>query len=125
MSERIKALFPSERRLRAILQARATGGAITLAELEQIWHLKTKWRTPVLCMAEGPEREQIEIMLRNIAFRAMENRIATPMSMISTRSSLPRFHAWNGNSLKCVMSFERPTNFYLSGLTQRDRIILY
>ena len=63
LPRRLKASFPSQRRLRAVLQARAIGGAINLAELEQIWHLKTSRHMRVFCIAEGLEREQIEIML--------------------------------------------------------------
>jgi glycosyltransferase involved in cell wall biosynthesis len=65
LPRRLRTLYKSarERQLAALLDARAVGGAITVSELEQIWHsIKTR-RARVLCVAEGLEREQIKIVL--------------------------------------------------------------
>jgi glycosyltransferase involved in cell wall biosynthesis len=53
-----------------ILAARATGGTISIAELEQIRNLARKRPRRVLYIAEGPERDQIEIMLEAARLRA-------------------------------------------------------
>jgi glycosyltransferase involved in cell wall biosynthesis len=50
--------------------ARATGGAISIAELEQIRTSARKRTRRVLYIAEGPERDQIEIMLKAARLRA-------------------------------------------------------
>jgi glycosyltransferase involved in cell wall biosynthesis len=50
-------------RLRAILDARVAGGAISVAELEKIQALLQTRRMRVLYIAEGPERKQIETLL--------------------------------------------------------------
>lgn len=55
-------IMTAEPRLAAILAARAIGGAIDVAELEQISR-SVRQRMRVLCLAEGLERDQIRIML--------------------------------------------------------------
>jgi glycosyltransferase involved in cell wall biosynthesis len=57
-------------RLRAIIDARAVGGAVSVPELEKIQKALHKRRMRVLCTAEGPERRQIEIMLASARARA-------------------------------------------------------
>jgi glycosyltransferase involved in cell wall biosynthesis len=49
--------------LRAILDARAVGGAVSVAELEKIQAMLQAPRMRVLYIAEGKERQQIEIVL--------------------------------------------------------------
>jgi hypothetical protein len=47
----------------ALANARARGGAISLQELDLLWEAAARcWR--VLCIAEGPELEQLRILLR-------------------------------------------------------------
>ncbi|WP_271617381.1 glycosyltransferase [Bradyrhizobium sp. CCBAU 51745] len=50
------------RLLDAILVARDIGGSVTTEELEQIFH-RSRGRRDVLVVADGPEREQIEVVL--------------------------------------------------------------
>jgi glycosyltransferase involved in cell wall biosynthesis len=47
----------------AFAEARATGGAISLQELEDLWETAARCRR-VLCIAEGPELAQLRIVLR-------------------------------------------------------------
>jgi glycosyltransferase involved in cell wall biosynthesis len=56
----------SVRRLQSIMAARTIGGRITAAECERIWGL-AKRGGRVLVIAEGPELEQLEIVLNAIA----------------------------------------------------------
>src|SRR5467141_4065989 len=56
----------SVRRLQSIMEARAIGGSVAASELERIWGL-AKRGTRVLVVAEGPELEQLEIILKAIA----------------------------------------------------------
>jgi glycosyltransferase involved in cell wall biosynthesis len=60
----------SLRRLQSITAARAVGGGITAAELEQIW-LTARPGSHVLVIAEGPELEQIGIVLAAISAKAI------------------------------------------------------
>ncbi len=75
LGERLKQFLLRQRAepLRSILAARVVGGAISVSELEQIWHLATEGGPRVLAVAGGPELEQIRIMVRaarNTSFRA-------------------------------------------------------
>jgi len=58
----------SARRLQSVMAARTVGGSVTTPELERIWGL-AKRRARVLVIAEGPELEQLEIVLDAIAAR--------------------------------------------------------
>jgi hypothetical protein len=83
--QRVRAWFASSatRRLRAILDARATGGTITIDALEQIWGSRINSReTHVLYIAERPERRQIETMLIAAKFGLKWGR-AAPANLIS------------------------------------------
>jgi glycosyltransferase involved in cell wall biosynthesis len=51
-----------DRKFRAILKARMLGGSVTVDELEHIWTLRRHLRR-VLVIADGPEADQIGIML--------------------------------------------------------------
>jgi glycosyltransferase involved in cell wall biosynthesis len=73
----IKALIVDPR-LRAIIDARAVGGAISVLELEKIQNALHKRHMRVLYTAEGPEREQIEIML---AYARARTRYFSPCSL--------------------------------------------
>jgi glycosyltransferase involved in cell wall biosynthesis len=57
------------RRLQSVMAARAVGGSVTASEFERIWGGAngSAW---VLVIAEGPEREQIEVILDANAARA-------------------------------------------------------
>src|SRR4030088_2697664 len=70
LQQHIRQRFKSKtvRRLESVLAARAVGGSVTAAEFERIWCLAEAgaW---VLVIAEGPELEQIEIILNAIAAR--------------------------------------------------------
>jgi glycosyltransferase involved in cell wall biosynthesis len=59
----------SVRRLESILAARTIGGSVTTSEFDQLWG-QIKRGTRVLVIAEGPELEQIEIVLDAIEARA-------------------------------------------------------
>ena len=59
----------SVRRLQSIMAARAIGGSVAVSELERIWEL-AKRGTRVLVVAEGPELDQIAIVLDAIRVRA-------------------------------------------------------
>ena len=58
----------SARRLQSVMAARTVGGSVTTPELERIWGL-AKRRARVLVIAEGPELEQLDIVLDAIAAR--------------------------------------------------------
>jgi glycosyltransferase involved in cell wall biosynthesis len=70
LKQKVWAIFAplSVRRLQSVMAARAVGGSVTASELERIWDL-AKRRARVLVIAEGPELEQIEIVLDVIAAR--------------------------------------------------------
>jgi glycosyltransferase involved in cell wall biosynthesis len=51
------------RRLDAIMVARMAGGSVTVPELEQIWS-RSRRGSRVLVLADGPEREQVEAVLK-------------------------------------------------------------
>ncbi len=75
LSERLREFLVRRRGepLRPIMAARAIGGAISVSELEQIWHLAREGGPRVLAVAGGPELEQIRIMVgaaRSASFRA-------------------------------------------------------
>lgn len=55
----------SLRRLHSIMAARSIGGSVSTSELEQIWSLARRGAR-VLVVADGPELEQIEIILKAV-----------------------------------------------------------
>jgi glycosyltransferase involved in cell wall biosynthesis len=65
---REKKTFPV-RRLHSVMAARAVGGSVTALELERIWSV-TRRGARVLVIAEGPELDQIEIVLKAVRARA-------------------------------------------------------
>jgi glycosyltransferase involved in cell wall biosynthesis len=70
LQRRLRDKFKSreERRLDAIMAARMVGGSLTTEELEQIWH-RCRRADRVLVVADGPEREQIGIILKSTRVR--------------------------------------------------------
>jgi glycosyltransferase involved in cell wall biosynthesis len=76
-------------RLRAILDARAVGGAVSVAELEKIQATLQAQRMRVLYIAEGKERQQIEILLTQA--RARAKRISLEFFEQSPRFEPTRF----------------------------------
>jgi hypothetical protein len=54
---------PVDERLRAIMDARQVGGALTVTELARLWDAGKRSRR-ALCLGDDPELEQIEIVLR-------------------------------------------------------------
>lgn len=60
----------SGRRLESVMAARAVGGSVTASEFERIWGLARR-ETWVLVIAEGPELEQIKIILNAIEARTI------------------------------------------------------
>lgn len=57
------------RRLESIMAARSVGGRVTTLEVEQMWQ-RARFRTRVLVIAEGPELEQLKIVLKAIGANA-------------------------------------------------------
>jgi glycosyltransferase involved in cell wall biosynthesis len=83
--QRVRVWFvrAATRRLRAILDARAVGGTITVDQLEQILRSRIKSRqTRVLYIAEAPERRQIETMLDAARFDKKWCQAAPPANLI-------------------------------------------
>jgi glycosyltransferase involved in cell wall biosynthesis len=85
LHQRIRERFKPfrERSLQSIMAARMVGGRVTLDELEQLSH-QGRWRR-VLVAVDGPEREQVSIILR--AFRAK----ITHLNATQKKADLRRF----------------------------------